>query len=211
MSRVVSLYLPTWPTDRLRRKMGAAAPDAAMPLVLVGQTGRRREVVAANAAALKVGLRVGMPATKAQALVKELVIHHADPAADAEALERLAVWALRYSPIVAADDPDGLVIDATGASHLHGGEDAMLADMISRLEAVGISRPRGDGGHLRRGACPGPFRGAASARRSGAGKRRAGSSRCRSRRCGWLPTWSTTSASWASSGSPICWRRRARR
>jgi protein ImuB len=113
--------------------MGAAAPDEATPLVLVGQTGRRREVVAANAAAFQAGLRVGMPATKAQALVKELVIHHADPAADAEALERLAVWALRYSPIVAVEDPDGLIIDATGASHLHGGEDAMLADIISRL------------------------------------------------------------------------------
>jgi protein ImuB len=139
MSRVVSLYLPTWPTDRLRRNMGAAAPDPAMPLVLVGQAGRRREVVAANAAAIRIGLRVGMPATKAQALVKELVIHHADPAADGEALERLAVWALRYSPVVAIDGPDGLVIDATGASHLHGGEDAILADMISRLESVGIT------------------------------------------------------------------------
>ena len=73
MSRVVSLYLPTWPTDRLRRKMGAAAPDPAMPLVLVAPTGRRREVVAANAAAIRIGLRVGMLATKAQALVKELV------------------------------------------------------------------------------------------------------------------------------------------
>src|SRR5258708_40055491 len=97
MSRVVSLYLPTWPTDRLRRKMGAAAPDAAIPLVMVGQTGRRREVVAANVAALQVGVRIGIPATKAQALVKELVIHHAEPAADVEALERLSVWALRYS------------------------------------------------------------------------------------------------------------------
>ncbi|ABE64489.1 conserved hypothetical protein [Nitrobacter hamburgensis X14] len=119
--------------------MGAAAPDPAMPLVLVGQAGRRREVVAANAVAIRIGLRVGMPATKAQALVKELVIHHADPAADGEALERLAVWALRYSPVVAIDGPDGLVIDATGASHLHGGEDAILADMISRLEGVGIT------------------------------------------------------------------------
>jgi protein ImuB len=98
-----------------------------------------REVTAANAAAIKLGLRIGMPATKVQGLVKELVIHHADPEADAEALERLAVWALRYSPIVAADDPDGLLIDATGAAHLHGGEDAMVADMIARLEAVGIA------------------------------------------------------------------------
>src|ERR1700689_4678987 len=136
MSRVVSLYLPNWPTDRLRRKMAASAPDAATPLVLVGQTGRRREGVACNAAAFQAGLHAGMPATKAQALVKELVIHHADPVADAEALERLAVWALRYSPIPAVDDPDGIIIDATGASHLHGGEDAMLADVISRLDAA---------------------------------------------------------------------------
>lgn len=138
MSRVVSLYLPTWPTDRLRRKMGAAAPDAEVPLVLVRHSGRRREVVAANAAAIQAGLRIGMPATKAQALMKELVIQDADPAADAEALERLAVWALRYSPVVATDAPDGLVIDATGATHLGGGEDAMLREMISRLEVVGI-------------------------------------------------------------------------
>ena len=119
--------------------MAASAPDPALPLVLVGQTGRRREVTAANAAALKIGLRIGMPATKAQALVKELLIQDADPVADAEALERLAVWALRYSPVVAADDPDGLIIDASGASHLHGGEDAMVADMITRLDAVGIT------------------------------------------------------------------------
>ena len=117
--------------------MGAAAPDAALPLVLVGQTGRR--LTAANAAAVQTGLRIGMPATKAQVLVKELVILHADPEADAAALERLAVWALRYSPIVAADDPDGLIIEATGANHLHGGEDAMLADMIERMESVGIA------------------------------------------------------------------------
>src|ERR1700761_3236891 len=139
MPRAVSIYLPTWPTDRLRRRLGAAAPDPVPPLVLVGQTGNRREVTAGNAAALQAGLRVGMPATKAQALVKELVFHHTDPGADAEALERLAVWALRYSPIAAADAPDGLVIDATGASHLHGGENALLSDVISRLDAVGIA------------------------------------------------------------------------
>src|SRR5690348_3722000 len=101
MSRVVSLYLPTWPTDRLRRNMGAAAPDAALPLVQVGQMRWRREVVAANGAAIKAGLCIGMPVAKAQALVKELVIHPADRVADAEALERLAVWGLRYSPIIA--------------------------------------------------------------------------------------------------------------
>ena len=60
--------------------------------------------------------------------------------ADATALDRLALWALRrYSPIVASDPPDGLVIDMTGAAHLHGGEAAMLADLSSRLMKVGLS------------------------------------------------------------------------
>jgi protein ImuB len=63
----------------------------------------------------------------------------ADPAADASALDRLALWALRYSPIVAADPPDGLVIDATGAAHLHGGEAAMLTGMVERLTASGCA------------------------------------------------------------------------
>ena len=69
-------------------------------------------VLAADAAAQAAGLRVGMPATKAQALVQSLVIQDADPAADAEAVERLALWMLqRFAPIVAADPPDGIVID----------------------------------------------------------------------------------------------------
>jgi protein ImuB len=135
MRRVVSLFLPTWSTDRVRRKLGTAAPPAEAPLVLVGHEGRRRVVLAADAAAHRAGLRIGMPATKAQALVPGLIIKDADPAADAEALDRLALWALRYAPIVAADPPDGLVIDTTGADHLHGGEDAMVKSMVERIAA----------------------------------------------------------------------------
>jgi protein ImuB len=55
-------------------------------------------------------------------------------------LENLALWALqRYSPIVAADPDDGLVIDATGAAHLHGGEAGMLEDMVKRLAVAGVT------------------------------------------------------------------------
>ncbi|KSV88526.1 hypothetical protein N184_29140 [Sinorhizobium sp. GL28] len=96
-------------------------------------------VLSAYAAAIAAGLRPGMAATKAQALVTDLVVMDADPAADAEALERLALWALqRYAPIVAADPPDGLVIDTSGADHLHGGEDLMLSGMVNRFFGSGI-------------------------------------------------------------------------
>ncbi len=128
-----------WPTDRFRRKSGAAAPPPETPLVLIGRDGRRRVVLAADAAAHAAGLRIGMPASKAQALVPGLVVHEADPEADGNALERLALWALRrYAPIAAADPPDGVVIDTTGADHLHGGEAAMLTDMVERLGAAGL-------------------------------------------------------------------------
>lgn len=96
-------------------------------------------MLAADLAAARAGLAVGMAVTKAQALVPGLVVREADPKADAEGLERLALWALqRISPIVAADPPDGLVMDTTGADHLHGGEAAMLAALVERLTASGV-------------------------------------------------------------------------
>lgn len=62
-----------------------------------------------------------------------LHIVDAEPRGDAEALERLAQWCLRYSPIVAVDPPDGIWIDASGVAHLFGGEASLLADIVSRL------------------------------------------------------------------------------
>jgi protein ImuB len=118
---------------------GDKAPPADAPLMVVGRDGAKRLVTAADAAALGLGVRVGMPAAKAQALVAGLTIRDADPVGDAEALERLAVWVLqRIAPIVAADHPNGIVIDSAGADHLHGGEAAMLDGLIGRLAMSGI-------------------------------------------------------------------------
>ncbi len=97
-------------------------------------------MLAANRAALAQGVRPGMAATQAQALVPGLDVRDADQAGDAEALDRLALWALRlYAPISQPDPPDGLAVDVTGASHLKGGEAALLDDMISRLRDAGIA------------------------------------------------------------------------
>ncbi len=140
MKRVVSLYLPTWPTDRLRRRLGDAAPSPETPTVLIGRGERRRAVLAVDQAARRLGLHPGMPATQARALCGDLSVHDADPEGDAQALDDLAVWALRrYTPIAAADPPDGLMLDVSGAGHLFGGEKALLTDLVGRLARVGIS------------------------------------------------------------------------
>jgi protein ImuB len=118
--------------------MGTNAPSLDTPLVLIGQEGRRRVVLAADQAARRAGLAVGMPATKAQALIAGLIMLDADPEADAKALEKLAIWMQRhYSPLVAVHFPDGMVLDITGVAHLSGGEAAMLKEMVRKLAAVG--------------------------------------------------------------------------
>ncbi|NNM62594.1 MAG: DNA polymerase Y family protein [Steroidobacteraceae bacterium] len=155
MPRVVSLFLPNWPIDRHnrdRRALGPlpgqpvsgltdiAPPSPEEPLILADRDGNRRIVFAANGVARDFGLRIGMPVTQAQALIPGLTIRDAEPLADRAGLNRLALWALhRYAPIVAADPPDGLVIDATGAAHLRGGEAPMLQDMIVRLADAGVA------------------------------------------------------------------------
>ncbi|WP_073068113.1 Y-family DNA polymerase [Paracoccus solventivorans] len=140
MARVISVFLPMWPTDRLRRKTGDGAPPAETPLVLAGRDRSRRVVTAANAAAQALGLHPGIEIGRAQALVPGLRVEPADPGADAASLERLALWMLqRIAPIVAVDPPDGIVIDATGAAHLHGGEPALAQALVARLRLSGVT------------------------------------------------------------------------
>jgi len=84
--------------------------------VVIARSGSKRWIAAADQAAAKLGLRVGMPAAKAQALVQGLTMIDADPVADLATLERLTLWALsQYSPVVAMDPPDGIVMDTEGA------------------------------------------------------------------------------------------------
>lgn len=140
MRRVVSLFLPNWPVERLRRGLGADAPPPDRALVLTGRLGRKRVVTACNAAAAACGARVGMAATQAQALIPDLDVRDADPVGDADALDRLALWAMhRYAPVCQADPPNGLAIDITGAAHLKGGEVALLGDLAARLQRVGVT------------------------------------------------------------------------
>ena len=95
-------------------------------------------IAAADRQAQALGLHAGMPLAHAQAMVPGLLIADADPAGDDAARARLAAWCLRLSPLT-APDTDGLWIDATGCTHLHGGEAAMLAAILARLARDGVA------------------------------------------------------------------------
>ncbi|AGS24441.1 DNA-repair protein ImuB 2 (plasmid) [Rhizobium etli bv. mimosae str. Mim1] len=108
--------------------------------MVVAKSGSKRWLAAVDEKARSAGLHVGMPAAKAQAIVQGLQMVDADPVADATALERLALWALtQYSPVVAMDAPDGIVMDTEGADHLQGGEALMLSGIVNRFHARGLT------------------------------------------------------------------------
>jgi protein ImuB len=93
-------------------------------------------VSSVDAAARKSGLHIGMPAAKAQALFRGLMMVDAEPHLDAAALERITLWALtKYSPIVAVDGLNGIVLDTEGADHLQGGELPMATKIANQFLA----------------------------------------------------------------------------
>lgn len=134
MTRVVSIYLPDLPTDRIRRDDPSIPPEQA--IAVIARSGSKRWVSSADLAARKAGVRVGMPAAKAQALFRGLMMVDADLSKDAAALERITLWALTlYSPIVAVDGLDGIVMDTEGADHLQGGELPMVTRIANQFMA----------------------------------------------------------------------------
>ena len=101
--------------------------------MLVATERNARRLTAACPRARELGLAPGMTLADALARVPGLCVDEADPMADARLLLRLSDMALRWSPIVQPDPPDGLLIDVTGCLHLFGGEAGLAADATALL------------------------------------------------------------------------------
>ena len=85
------------------------------------------------------GLSPGQRLADARAIAPDLATHPMDEEADQAALTGLARWSERFSPWIAMDGQDGLLLDITGVAHLFGGESHMLADMRQRFADLGLT------------------------------------------------------------------------
>src|SRR5688500_18776482 len=74
--------------------------EASIPLAVASSTGTKAGIVAGNEAASSRGIRCGMPLAAAHALAADLKIVPRDVAAEAGALERIAAWAIQFTPAV---------------------------------------------------------------------------------------------------------------
>ncbi len=100
---------------------------------------QRRVIASVDGAAARAGLAPGMTVTHAQSLIPDLTVVDAAPEEDAAALRKVAIWCMRYSPLVVPDPPDGIFIDVAGAAHLFQGEEALIQDLLSRIQAQDIA------------------------------------------------------------------------
>ncbi|MFB0873262.1 MULTISPECIES: DNA polymerase Y family protein [unclassified Sphingobium] len=120
----LALWFPFLACERTRRTTpDAASPDA--PLALVTRAGNALRLAALDPLAQAEGLIAGMTLADARARCPTLATCSADPDADARELDRLAVAMRRFTPMVALDPPDGLILDISGCAHLFGGEKAL--------------------------------------------------------------------------------------
>jgi len=135
---MLSLWLRRFSTDRIARSR--ENPDSrSVPLVVTGKRGNVEILTAVNDAAEKLGLLAGMALAQARAMHPGIEAVPEDIEADATLLESIADWCLRYTPLVACDVPDGLLLDISGCAHLYGGEHQLIADLAARLENAGFA------------------------------------------------------------------------
>jgi protein ImuB len=139
MSRMVSVWLPALPIERLKRERKGKPFPVDRPFALVGSEDRGLVLTALNAVAMRSGLIPGMGLADARAISPQLATAPAEPEKDAACLLALARWSGRYSPSLNIHGVDGLWLDVSGVPHLFGGARALLADMAVRFARLGFS------------------------------------------------------------------------
>jgi protein ImuB len=165
MPRFLTIWLPRWPVQRrllvnpelrgvpvfvCRRERRGAMTVVSWAWAEPPPEERRTAIVAGR------GGRAVIPAgmSLAEAMAVLAVAHGSrachvaevqsdDPAADREALERLARWCRRFSPTVGVEQtidlaPECLHLDVTGTAGFFGGEESLVRTVVWTLAARGL-------------------------------------------------------------------------
>jgi protein ImuB len=134
--RILSLWFPRLAVERVMRQRRDVLP---MPLAVVGDLNGAQVLMSLSAEASAAGLSQGQGLRDATAICPGLLTVAADPLGEAQFLTTLRRWAGRFSPWVAEEAPAGLMIDLSGAAHLHGGEEGVLTRVAEDCGDLGLT------------------------------------------------------------------------
>ncbi|HEU4471948.1 MAG TPA: DNA polymerase Y family protein [Flavisolibacter sp.] len=134
IKRFVSIWFPYLATDWFSLRHPQLCR---LPFVLSTASHGRMLVTATNAPAEAQGIHTGMTVADARAILPSLQVMDDKPGLAEQLLHRLAEWCIRYTPCVSLDLPGGLVLDATGCSHLWKGDLPYVTLIVQRLKDRG--------------------------------------------------------------------------
>ena len=134
--RILSLWFSRLSAERLMRLDPLLAGEA---LAVIEEQGNLQAVSGLNAKAAGMGVYVGQPARDAHAMCPGLITRTRMPVADERFLAALQRWAGKFSPWVAIEGRNGLIIDLTGCTHLFGGEESLLHVVDADCRDLGLT------------------------------------------------------------------------
>lgn len=130
----LALRFPLLPLEIFTR----GAPPSG-PLAVVASSRADAEIIACNREAGCRGIRAGMPVAAAWTLSSSLRTFPRDTAAEHAALERMAGWALQFTPAVSVAPPAEILLEVEGSLGLFGGLHRLWADVERGIAAMGYT------------------------------------------------------------------------
>ncbi len=134
--RILSLWFPRFGAERLIRRDPQLGEG---PFAVVEEQHNSQILTSLNRNAQAFGLRVGQPVRDAHAMCEALMTRARSVPAEEAFLNVLQRWAGKFSPWVAKEAEDALVVDLTGCAHLFGGEEPLLEVVQQDCNDLGIS------------------------------------------------------------------------
>ena len=134
--RVLSLWFPRLPVERVLR---LRRDTLTQPFAVVGLRANAQVLISVTPEAEAAGLRQGQPLRDATAMCPALLTVPENASMDAVFLRALRRWAGKFSPWVAEEAADALVIDLTGCAHLFGGEAGLMQQVEEDCGDLGLT------------------------------------------------------------------------
>ncbi|HVX25880.1 MAG TPA: DNA polymerase Y family protein, partial [Parafilimonas sp.] len=132
--RFVAIWFRHLKTDWMIRRQ----PELkAIPFVLALPSRGRMVITEVSKVAKAKGLYAGMIVADAKVVCPEVKVVDDNIDLAEKLLNNLSIWFIKYTPVVAVDLPDGLILDVSGCTHLWVSEEAYLKDIINKLKSLG--------------------------------------------------------------------------
>lgn len=131
-------YASIWfPCLLANRKVRQDATLAHTDFVIAAPVHGKMVAKAVSPGAKAKGIRTGMVVADCKTVLPGLEVFKWEENSEHELLKALGEWCIRFSPVVAIDLPDGLIIETTGCTHLWGGEELYLQDIVQKFSRMG--------------------------------------------------------------------------